>query len=234
MASELVQYVEFQDNPEPRCHFVLLVDTSGSMSGLKIERVNDGLEMLRTDLCDNEKARNAVELTVVKFNSTVETLMTFSRPDAFTPPKLTAGGSTCLGGAIQCGLDLIEQRREMYRQAGVMYYAPWLWAITDGKPTDAGAIPAAAARLQQAARDPTTGKKRIEIFMVGVHEDSDPVDFRVLHQLSPQRDPVLLRDINAFHGMFQWISQSLIAVSQSQPGTMVTMPPVAGWGTVGG
>lgn len=234
MTSELVQHVEFQDNPEPRCHFVLLADTSGSMSGIKIERVNDGLEMLRTDLCDNEKARNAVELTVVTFNSTVETLVSWARPDAFTPPKLTAGGKTCLAGAIQRGLDLIEQRRQVYRQAGVMYYAPWLWAITDGKPTDASALPAAAARLRQAARDPHTQKTRIDVFMVGVHEDSDPVDFSVLRDLSPQRDPVLLRNLHAFHDMFLWISQSLIAVSQSQPGAQVTMPPVAGWGTAGG
>ncbi|MDC0741583.1 vWA domain-containing protein [Polyangium mundeleinium] len=233
MTSELVRYVDFQDNPEPRCHFVLLVDTSGSMQGPKIDMVNYGLEMLRTDLCDHDKARNAVELTVVKFGATVEPLVTFSRPDAFAPPKLVAGGRTYLAAAIHCGLDLIERRRETYRQAGVLYYAPWLWCITDGRPTDYNDIPAAVTRVQQTARDPATGKTRVDLFMVGVETPDDPVDLKILRQLSPQREPLMLRGIHAFQGMFNWISQSLIAVSQSNPGAQVSMPRVDGWGTVG-
>lgn len=34
---------EFVDNPEPRCACLLLLDTSGSMSGAPIQQLNEGL-----------------------------------------------------------------------------------------------------------------------------------------------------------------------------------------------
>jgi uncharacterized protein with von Willebrand factor type A (vWA) domain len=40
--------VEFADNPEPRVPTILLVDTSGSMSGKKIEALNHALEQLKS------------------------------------------------------------------------------------------------------------------------------------------------------------------------------------------
>lgn len=234
MTSELVRYVEFEENPDPRCHFVLLVDTSGSMAGDKINTVNYGLQCLKTDLCDHEKARNSVELTIIKFDSQVQTLTEHNPPNHYMPPQLQAGGTTRLAAAVNLGLDLIEKRQATYRNAGVPFYAPWLWAITDGKPTDMNDIPLAAQRLRNAALDPIRGKTRIEVFMVGVDTPNDPFDVNILRQLSPQRDPVSLKDIHAFLGMFKWISQSLSAVSQSTPGEMVTLPTVTGWAKVGG
>jgi uncharacterized protein with von Willebrand factor type A (vWA) domain len=47
MMSPLID-VEFADNPEPRVPTILLVDTSGSMSGKKIEALNDALEQYKS------------------------------------------------------------------------------------------------------------------------------------------------------------------------------------------
>lgn len=45
--------MEFADNSEPRCACLLLLDTSGSLQGRKIEQLNEGLrlfaEQLRAD-----------------------------------------------------------------------------------------------------------------------------------------------------------------------------------------
>ncbi len=54
-----------------------------------------------------------------------------------------------------------------------------------------------------------------------------------LRRFSPQREPMMLNSIHAFHGMFEWISQSLIAMSSSQPGAMVALKSPQGWGTAG-
>jgi hypothetical protein len=40
----LEEAVEFAENPEPRCACVLLLDTSGSMAGEKIDSLNEGLK----------------------------------------------------------------------------------------------------------------------------------------------------------------------------------------------
>ena len=41
--------LEFADNPEPRCACLLLLDTSGSMQGAKIEQLNAGLKEFARD-----------------------------------------------------------------------------------------------------------------------------------------------------------------------------------------
>ncbi len=38
--------IEFPDNPDPRCAVVLLLDTSGSMSGQPIIELNKGLNII--------------------------------------------------------------------------------------------------------------------------------------------------------------------------------------------
>ena len=48
--SNLDAAVEFADNPEARCPCVILVDTSGSMQGDKINALNEGLKAFKKDL----------------------------------------------------------------------------------------------------------------------------------------------------------------------------------------
>jgi hypothetical protein len=47
MVTELEEMVEFAENPEPRCACVLLLDTSGSMAGEKIDALNEGIRTLQ-------------------------------------------------------------------------------------------------------------------------------------------------------------------------------------------
>ena len=42
--------IEFADNPEPRCPCVLLLDTTGSMTGSKIAQLNAGLQSFAEEL----------------------------------------------------------------------------------------------------------------------------------------------------------------------------------------
>ena len=42
--------VEFADNPEARCPVVLIVDTSSSMTGEPIARVNEAIADFRTEI----------------------------------------------------------------------------------------------------------------------------------------------------------------------------------------
>ena len=58
----------FAENPEPRCPCVLVLDTSGSMSGKPIDQLNAGYQALLTELLEDALASKRVELavTVVK------------------------------------------------------------------------------------------------------------------------------------------------------------------------
>jgi uncharacterized protein YegL len=67
--------IEFAENPEPRCPCVLLLDTSGSMSGEKIAALNAGLQTFRDELLQDNLASKRVEVAIVAFDTTLRVLI---------------------------------------------------------------------------------------------------------------------------------------------------------------
>ncbi len=124
------------DNPEQRCPCLLLLDTSGSMHGRPIEELNAGLQTLKTELQSDSLASKRVELSIVTFGP-AQVEMEFTSANIFSPPQLNSSGATPMGEAIETGLELLRARKNSYRQAGVPYYRPWVFLITDGSPRTA-------------------------------------------------------------------------------------------------
>ena len=237
---EIVEYaelaeVEFAENPEPRCAVALLLDTSGSMQGRRIEELNNGLRSLDRALKADPLAALRVELAVVSFGARARVLdvrdgggdeippdaaQAFVTLDAFSPPALLANGETPMGEAVRLGLGLVRDRKAMYRENGIDYFRPWIFLITDGHPTDKDWESAA-----DEARDEES-RRGVSFYAVGV----EGADMRKLARFASQRQPLKLKGL-AFEELFQWLSKSLAAVSQSRPGDQTPLPPV-GWAEV--
>ena len=109
-------------NPEQRCPCVLLLDVSGSMSGAPIAQLNAGLQTFRDSIQKNELASMRVEVAIITFGGVVELKQDFITVDQFIPPVLAANGSTPMGAAINMALDKIEERKQIYKSAGISYF----------------------------------------------------------------------------------------------------------------
>lgn len=214
--------ITFAENPEPRCPCVLLLDVSGSMSGEPIRELNAGLAAYRAELAADALASKRVEVAVVTFGGRVATACDFATADAFDPPALAAGGDTPMGSAVLRALELLRQRKEVYRTNGIMFYRPWVFLITDGEPTDEWRDAEAAVKAGERS-------KSFAFFAVGVRG----ANMQILQALSV-RAPLRLDGLR-FRDLFQWLSNSQQRVSRSTPGDEVPLANPAspgGWAAV--
>jgi uncharacterized protein YegL len=215
------RFVEFAENPEPRCPCVLLLDVSGSMKGAPIAQLNAGLQAFRDGLQKDQLAALRVEVAIITFGSKVNVVQDFVTADRFNPPTLEASGSTPMGAAINQALDRLEERKQLYKSSGTPYYRPWVFLISDGEPTDEWG---AAAQRVELSED----RKGVAFFAVGVER----ANMTTLARIAPKnRPPKSLKGLD-FTAMFVWLSQSLTNVSHSKVGDQVPLQPADGWASV--
>jgi len=219
------------DNPDPRIACVLLLDTSSSMSGEPMDELNRGFALFCEEIKKDDLAKKRAEVAVITYGGRARVEIPFTEGRDLQPRQLTAGGDTPMGAALNLALDQLAQQKQAYRQAGLEYYRPWLFVLTDGYPTDGDVFTAAAGRVRE-----TESGSGVSVFPIGIGKNADLDQLRAL---SSRRTPVRLTGLS-FVEFFSWLSTSLSAASASNAyGTtdapdatteQIPLPP-AGWAT---
>ncbi len=185
----------------------LVLDQSGSMaertrssngSIVKIDELNSNVEKLINYIKHDPKASKICDLCIIAFGGRVQVVTNYNRVDQIRPFKLVAGGSTPLGEAVGLAIDLLNKRRQYYRDNGIEHYKPLMLLMSDGEPTD---------RYDTSARicsEKVSGKE-LKIYPVGIgnnyRED-------ILKEFSPYVNPKRITDMAGFMKLFELLSRS--------------------------
>ncbi len=208
------------DNPTPRIPVVLCLDVSSSMQGEPIEELNKGLELFFDAIYSNDDARYSAEICLLTFGSTVEVVSNFSLVSKKTKFKLKANGKTLIGTAIMKALDLLEDRKFLYKQTGTPYYQPWLVVMTDGCSygENLELLHNSIKKCNKLEND-----SKIVVFPIGIGREAD---YLMLNKFSTRHRAFKINNLK-FEEFFEWLSQSISVVSSSQTGDTINTPTAA-------
>jgi len=185
-----------------RLPIYLLLDCSGSMEGEPIMAVNEGMSILYRELINNPRAVETAWICVITFAEEASKYPLVPI-DQFQPPLLAAGGGTPMGGAFRALADSIETDLLPNTRGSKGDYAPIVFFLTDGEPTDAYEVQLARLRALQGNRSPTIialgcgANVRTDV----LHKVTDQV--YVMHEITSER----------LRSFFRWVSGSIARVS---------------------
>ncbi|MCS3284728.1 VWA domain-containing protein [Bacteroides salyersiae] len=187
-------------NYEQKCLCVLVLDTSGSMNADNaIGQLNQGLQTFKSQIMNDETARDRLEIAIVSFNSEIKVELQPSLISEIEMPTLKASGQTQLVRAIEEAQQVIKDRKDYYKSKGLTYYRPWIVVMTDGDPYPANQdIDGIAQKIQEDA-----DAKKYVFFMIGVGNE---VHDDVLSKLTTSQFPAMRMDAVNFAEFFQWLS----------------------------
>lgn len=198
------------DNPTPRVPIGLALDVSGSMDGEPITALNSGVERFMDELKNNTKSYYSAEVGIVTFASEAECVAEFNNVYNLTVPEMTAYGGTSMGEGVKMLLDMLEDRKDMYKKTGTDYFQPMLVIMSDGMPNgDPQIFREQAERIRRLVE-----AKKLWVMAVGIGENADMDE---LKKLSPKIPPMRIDHVH-FSEFFRWLSASTVEVSTSKPG----------------
>ncbi len=243
------------NNPTPRLPVVLCLDTSFSMGAVeddgtlkdtgetifqdgrtwnlvtggttRISELQKGIQLFYDAIREDEVAQFSAEVCIITFDSNVKCLEDFATIDRQPSlPELKPFGDTYMGEGVNLALDLLEKRKNEYKDKGVDYFQPWLVLMTDGEANGNG------SELMRAISRTTEmiNNKKLTIFPIGIGAEAG---METLAKFSPKRRPLRLRGLK-FKEFFEWLSDSVSRTSQSMPGENVKLntDAISDWGTL--
>jgi len=195
----------------------LLIDTSGSMRGEPIESVNVGLRAMQTSLRQNPYAIETVHLAVTTFDSVVKDALPLTALEDVSMPEITcpSSGATLLGEALEHVLERVRKDLLHLTPEQKGDWAPLLFVMTDGKPTDTLAFSEVAPRVRAFPFG--------QVIACAAGPKADPAGLRALTDRVVSLDTM---DSAAFTAFFQWVSSTVTGGSMSVgAASSLNLPP---------
>jgi uncharacterized protein YegL len=201
---------EAVQNYAQKCCVALVLDTSSSMEGVRIDQLNAGIRAFLDEIkADNANLGQKLEVGIVSFNSEVERVCEPKLVEFIDFQGLSTDGTTRMVDGVREGISMVRQRKDWYKSTGQKYYRPWVIMITDGEPDSdqKNQLPSLAAELEQGMRN-----KEFCFMAIGV----EGADTHVLQAISNSEIPPRMINGLKFADFFRWLSSTIADVAKGQ------------------
>jgi len=196
----------------------LVLDVSGSMHGVPIEAVRNGMQMLASTLRTDPYALETAYLSVIVFDDTARQVVPLTELTAFQPPTIEAGSTTSLGEALKVTKECIAREVQKTTAEAKGDWKPLVFLMTDGCPTDDWEKGLAEFRT-------------VKTGMVIACAAGPSADTTVLKQITEAVVSLDTADAGTIGAFFKWVSASIstsskkVDLTKSESSQISELPP---------
>ena len=190
---------------------LFLLDTSYSMDGEPIRKLQKSINRFKKDICKNPQAADIVDICIMGFNGNPYMIQEWRPIGDMSPVELSAEGGTNITAAIEGAIDKMRERTCVYENEGIDLRVPWIIMLSDGYGGDVTDI---ATTIKQ-----RTSENKVKFWMLGV----PGYDKETAAKLTEGKRIFELTDDAGFdfRDFFNFMSESIKNISTSTPGAKV-------------
>ena len=190
----------------------LILDTSGSMSEtikssrgmvVKIDELNNNMHSLLNTIKNDNNARIMSDICIIACGGDEPKVLNgYTSVDKINYNNVVPRGRTPLGASVQLALDLLQKRREYYRNNGIEHYKPILMIMSDGQPTEQdNVVYTAAQRCTDAVNN-----EGLKVLPIGIGQSAR---LDILDMFSPKVKAKCIDNMDVFVQLFEMLSRSM-------------------------
>ncbi|MVT07521.1 vWA domain-containing protein [Chitinophaga tropicalis] len=195
----------------------LLLDTSGSMRGERIEAVKNGLQVLVSKLRQDPFALESVWISIITFDREVKQVLPLTALESLQLPEITTpeSGPTNMGAALELLCTKLDTEVIKGNDTQKGDWRPLLFLMTDGKPSDLAAFREVVPKIK--------GKNLAGLIACAAGAEAQDSFLKELTDTVVHLDTA---DSSTLMSFFKWVSAS-IGTGNKSVGTTeeIQLPP---------
>jgi len=195
---------------------ILLLDVSGSMSGAKIQNLNEAVRDMLATFQDTERGETEIHVAIITFGAEVRLHQALASASDISWHDLSASGGTPLGTALKMAKAMIEDKGVVPSRA----YRPTVVLVSDGQPTDNWEQP-----LSDFIRDGRSSKCDRMAMAIGADADESVLGKFIEGTKAPLFYAENAKQLRDF---FKFVTMSVTIRTQSKDKNVVPEPSTIG------
>ena len=190
----------------------LILDTSGSMAErikssrgmvVKIDELNHNIDTLLQTIKNDPNASIMSDICMIACGGEQPSVINgYTNVEKIQFRHVIPDGRTPLGASVELALNLLNKRREYYRNNSIEHYKPILMIMSDGQPTEPDYVVYDAAQKCTDA----VNNEGLKVLPIGIGTSAR---LDILDMFSPKVKAKCIDNMDVFVKLFEMLSRSM-------------------------